>query len=108
MTVCGVGSNSAVLTGLVCDALISTFVVADCDGFFDSDAIPPFLPRPLDILMISSLVMTPAFFAFFDRNSISLPLMSATSTQWEQIPIAFQFAQLESQPKSAPFLGVIQ
>lgn len=49
MTVCGVGSNVAVLAELVCDVLISTFVVADCDGFFDSDAITPFLPRPRHI-----------------------------------------------------------
>lgn len=71
----------------ICDTLISNLVVASCDGFLDCGETPSFLLQPLGILMVSSLVMLAVVFVFFDRNSISLPLIPATAISGRKSPM---------------------
>ncbi len=96
---------------LVCAHLISTLVVASCDGFLDCGSVVQLLPSfrsPLGIMSVSSLVMLAVLFVFFDRNSISLPLISATATSGSKSPMCFPVCTVGVTAKVPSFLGCDQ
>lgn len=92
---------------LVLGMLISILPLTDRGGFRDRGAAPPLRPRPLGMLVVNKFVtLTDLFLFLTDRNCGIFLFISATATECEQIPIAFQLGQLESQLKSPPFFGV--
>ena len=104
---CSNETEAEVVDVALLDALdISILVVTGCFGFRTSGGTPPFRPLPFGMFEVKRLVTLGVFFFFDDRKSWSCPLVSATATEWEQIPSDFQFGQLESQLKSPFFLGV--
>ena len=66
---------------------------------------PPLHPLPFGMLLVKKLLKL-GFFFFVDKNFLSFPLVSATATEWEQMPMDFQLGHAESQLKSPFFFGV--
>ena len=88
-------------------ALLVTFIsilVTGCLGFCTRGGTPPFRPLPFGMSVVKKLVTLGVFF-FDDRKGWNCPLVSATATEWEQIPSDFQFGQLESTEITILFRG---